>query len=109
MADHVTDRKRNQAPRLDEIASEQAKRIVSDTFDDLMPLVQEHRSNHESFAEEMTKASVDPEAIERLRRNQVELFDRASREVSSSLTELASLLTPEQRAELVSMAKTFRH
>jgi Spy/CpxP family protein refolding chaperone len=88
---------------------EQAKRVVSETFDDLMPLVQEHRSNHETLVEEMTKASLDPEAIERLRQDQVELIDRASRELSGSLTELASILTPEQRVELVSMARKFRH
>jgi Spy/CpxP family protein refolding chaperone len=87
----------------------QAKRIVSEAFDDLMPLVEEHRSNHETFFEEMTRASLDPEAIERLRQDQVELFDRASRALSGSLTELAGVLTPEQRAELVSMAQKFRH
>ncbi len=87
----------------------QAKRLVSETFDDLLPLVQEHRSNHETLIEEMTKASFDPEAIERLRQNQVELFDRASKELSGSLTELAGILTPEQRVELLEMARKFHH
>jgi Spy/CpxP family protein refolding chaperone len=85
----------------------QAKRVVSETFDDLLPLVQEHRSTHETLVEEMTKANLDPEAIERLRQNQVELFDRASRELSGSLTELAGILTPEQRVELLEMAQRF--
>ncbi|HEY7698479.1 MAG TPA: Spy/CpxP family protein refolding chaperone, partial [Vicinamibacteria bacterium] len=80
---------------------EQVKRVVSRTYDDLQPLIQEHRSTHETFVSEMTKAELDPEAIERLRASQVELFDRASREVSESLTEIAGLLTPEQRVELV--------
>lgn len=87
----------------------QAKRVVSETFDDLLPLVQEHRSNHETFVEEMTKANLDPEAIERLRRSQVELFDQASKELSASLTELAGILTPEQRVELLEMARKFQH
>jgi Spy/CpxP family protein refolding chaperone len=87
----------------------QAKRVVSETFDDLLPLVQEHRSNHETLVEEMTKANFDPEAIERLRQNQVELFDRASKELSGSLTELAGILTPEQRVGLLEMAQKFRH
>ncbi len=85
----------------------QAKRIVAQSFDDLMPLIEEHRSNHETLVEEMSRASLDPEAIERLRQDQVELFDRASRELSGSLTELAGILTPEQRVELVSMARRF--
>ncbi|HJS74999.1 MAG TPA: Spy/CpxP family protein refolding chaperone [Vicinamibacteria bacterium] len=87
----------------------EAKRIVREAFDELMPLIQEHRSSHETFVEEMTRANLDPEAIERLRQDQVDLFDRASRRVSASLTELAAVLTPEQRAELVSMARKFRH
>lgn len=87
----------------------QAKRVVSEAFDDLMPLIAEHRSNHETLVEEMSRASLDPEAIERLRQDQVELFDRASRELSGSLTELAGILTPEQRVELVSMARKFGH
>jgi Spy/CpxP family protein refolding chaperone len=86
---------------------EQAKRIVSQAIDDLLPLVEEHRSGHETLIEEMTKASLDPEAIERLRQNHVDLFDRASKELSGSLQELAEVLTPEQRAELVSMARRF--
>jgi Spy/CpxP family protein refolding chaperone len=87
----------------------QAKRVVSETFDDLLPLVQEHRSIHETLVEEMTRANLDPEAIERLRRGQVELFDQASKEITGSLTELAGILTPEQRAELVEMGRRFRH
>ncbi len=87
----------------------QAKRVVSQAFDDLLPLVQEHRSNHETLVAEMTKANVDPAAIERLRQSQVELIDRASKELTGSLTELAQLLTPEQRVELVEMARTFQH
>jgi hypothetical protein len=39
----------------------------------------------------------------------VELFDRASKELSGSLTELAGVLTPEQRVELLEMGRKFRH
>jgi Spy/CpxP family protein refolding chaperone len=84
----------------------QAKRVVSETFD---ALLQEHRSNHEALAEEMTKASLDPEAIERLRQSQVELIDRASKELTTSLTEIAGVLTPEQRAELAELIRRFHH
>jgi len=87
----------------------QAKRVVAETFDDLLPLVQEHRSNHQTLFEEMSKENLDSEAIESLRRSQVELFDRASQELSGSLTELAGILTPEQRVELMEMAQRFGH
>jgi Spy/CpxP family protein refolding chaperone len=85
----------------------QARRVVAETFDDLLPLVQEHRSTHESLFQEMSKENLEPEAIESLRRSQVELFDRASQELSESLTELAEILTPEQRVELMEMARRF--
>ena len=87
----------------------EAKRIVADTFDELRPLMEEHRTSHQALAEELTRANLDPEAIERLRQEQVDLFDRFSRRISASLTELGTVLTPEQRAELVSMARKFRH
>jgi Spy/CpxP family protein refolding chaperone len=88
---------------------EQAKRVVTEAYGDLLPLIQEHRSNHETLVEEITKANLDPEAIERLRASQVELFDRASRELSGSLTEIAEILTPEQRIELLEMSRKFHH
>ena len=87
----------------------QAKRIVSEAFDELQPLVQEHRTSHEALVEELGKAQVDPEAIERLRRSQVDLIDRASKELSGSLTEIAEILTPEQRVELLETVRKFRH
>jgi Spy/CpxP family protein refolding chaperone len=86
-----------------------AKQVVSETYDDLLPLLQEHRSGHEALVVEMTKENLDPEAIERLRASQIELIDRASRELSGSLTEIAEILTPEQRVELLEMSRKFHH
>jgi Spy/CpxP family protein refolding chaperone len=87
----------------------QAKRVVSETFDELRPLLQEHRSAHEALVQEMTRAELDPAVIEELRKSQVKLFDRASKELAGSLTEISGILTPEQRVELVELGRRFHH
>lgn len=83
----------------------QARAIVSHAVDDLVPLVQEHRQGREALVAELTKAEIDPAAIERIRVTQMELVDRASKDLVGTLAELADVLSPEQRTELLEMAK----
>jgi Spy/CpxP family protein refolding chaperone len=84
---------------------DRAKRILLDTYDELQPLLQEHRFQHEEIVEEMTKTNLDRDAFERIRKNQVDLIDRATREIAGSLLDIAEILTPEQRIELAEMAR----
>jgi Spy/CpxP family protein refolding chaperone len=84
---------------------DRAKRILLDAYDELQPLIQEHRLQHDAIVEEVTKTDLDRDAVERLRKAQVDLIDRASREISESLLDIAEILTPEQRIELAEMAR----
>ena len=95
--------------RVDGTEAQQAEveRIVSAAIDGLIPLAEEHRSNREVMHSILSATEIDPQAIEDLRRSQLELADRASLELSRALTEFAQTLTAEQRAELLAMAERF--
>jgi Spy/CpxP family protein refolding chaperone len=95
--------------RVDATAAQQdeAKRIVDRAIDGLMPLVASHRENRDQVHAELTRAEIDPEALESIRRSQMELFEAASKELTEALVELARTLEPEQRAKLAEMAEEF--
>jgi Spy/CpxP family protein refolding chaperone len=86
---------------------DEAKRIVDRTFDDLMPLVESHRANREEIHTELARAEIDPEALERIRKEQMVLIDGFSKELTEAVVELAGTLEPEQRAKLVQLAEEF--
>jgi Spy/CpxP family protein refolding chaperone len=88
---------------------DEAKRIVDRTIDGLLPIASAHRANRDVIHEELTRNEIDPEALERIRREQMELFDNASRELTRAITELAQVLEPEQRQRLAEMAEQFHH
>jgi Spy/CpxP family protein refolding chaperone len=85
----------------------QAKRIVTQAIDDLLPLRETHRSNRETLRSELTRPDFDPDAVERFRQSEMALADAASKELAEALIELAQTLTPEQRAELGELAERF--
>jgi Spy/CpxP family protein refolding chaperone len=90
-----------------DVQQEEAKRIVDRTIDDLIPLVTSHRQNREEIHAELTRPEIDPEALERIRRSQVELIEAASKELTEALVDLARTLEPEQRLKLAEMAEEF--
>ena len=85
----------------------EVSRIVSETIDDLLPLAEAHRVNRQAIHDEFSKADINPEAIEEIRRSSMELADQASREITEAFTEVASTLTVEQRNELMEMGNRF--
>jgi Spy/CpxP family protein refolding chaperone len=81
-------------------------RAVSDRLiDQLGPYVERHRELlREAFAAELAKPQIDRQAIERLRRQGIALADEASRTAVAAVADLAEVLTPEQRTELIEFA-----
>jgi len=84
---------------------QQARRITDAFVDGLVPLAQEHHDHHAAIVRELQKPQLDRAAIERLRQQELELADRASRLALGSIEDLAEVLTPEQRADLVGFAR----
>jgi periplasmic protein CpxP/Spy len=86
----------------------QIKAIVAATLEDLMPVRDEHRQHREAFLAALTQPNVDRATLEDLRRAELQLAESASQRIVTALAEVADVLTPEQRAELVKMVERFR-
>jgi Spy/CpxP family protein refolding chaperone len=86
----------------------QIKAIVAAALQDLAPVRDEHRQHREAFLAALTQPSVDRATLEDLRRAELQLAENASQRIVTALAEVADVLTPEQRAELVKMAERFR-
>ena len=84
---------------------QQARRITDALVDGLGPLAQEHHDHHAAMVLELPKPQLDRAAIERLRQQELELADRATKLAVGGIEDLAEVLTPEQRADLVAFAR----
>lgn len=84
-----------------------AKAVSDGLIDQLGPFTERHRELREAFAAELAKPQIDRGAIERLRRQGIALADEASRTAVAAVADLAEVLTPEQRTELLEFAHRF--
>lgn len=87
---------------------EKVGKIVSATVEDLSTLHERHRANREAFASRLTGASVDRAGLEEIRKAEIALADEASRKLVQAFADVAEVLTPEQRQELLEHAQRFR-
>ena len=85
------------------------KTIMSATVDDVYPLMQLHRGNRRELITLLAKPQMDADAVEQLRRSELQVFDAASKRLADALTKASTVLTPEQRQQLVAMAAVHRH
>lgn len=81
-----------QKAKLAEIAKAAAK--------DLLPLREKAREARKRAVDLLASPSIDRAAIERLRTEQIQAADTASRRLSQGLADIAEVLTPEQRKQL---------
>ena len=81
--------------------------ILDRAVEDLMDLRLDHRALHEAAVTELTKPQIERDALERLRLEQMQAIDQGSRRIVEALADLAEVLTPEQRVELVELAERF--
>lgn len=80
------------------------KKIVAEAVDDLSALAEKHHGNREAMALELGKAQVDREAIERIRKAEMELAEQASSRLMAAIADAADTLTQDQRKELIELA-----
>jgi Spy/CpxP family protein refolding chaperone len=81
-----------QKAKLTEIATAAAK--------DLQPLREKVREARKQAMELLAAPAVDRNAIERLRSEQMQAADAASKRLTQALADVAEVLTPEQRKQL---------
>ena len=90
---------RHLAVEIDATADQQEKlrAIVRAAVRDLLPLRERVSMTRQRARELLTQSTIDRTAIERLRAEQVEAFDTASRRLAQALADTTEVLTPEQR------------
>jgi Spy/CpxP family protein refolding chaperone len=86
---------------------QQVRRIAEGAIDKLAPLAVKHRAHREAMARELAKPEIDRAAVERLRKESIAMADEASKTIAGALTDAAEVLTPEQRGELIDLARRF--
>jgi len=74
--------------------------IAKQAIADLAPLRDAHRTARRQALDLFSAATIDAQAIEGLRAQQLSSADDASRRLTRALTEIAEVLTPEQRVQL---------
>lgn len=87
---------------------EAVRTIVGEAFDDLSGALGEHRALRREWLTELERPALDAGALEALRARHVALVDSKSRRALDAVVEAGSVLTAEQRAELVSMLSWHR-
>ena len=104
-ADFIQWRASRLLERADATAEQTAKvqEILDETFAGMEELRPDRRVLHERFTSLLTAETVDAAALEALRAEQLARFDDASKRIVAALTEIAQVLSPEQRAEIADM------
>jgi Spy/CpxP family protein refolding chaperone len=84
----------------------QLAQIAKASARELLPLREQAREARRRAVELLASPSIDRAALERLRAEQLQHADAASRRLAQALADVAEVLTPEQRQRL---AERFRH
>jgi len=87
---------------------EQVKGILGQTLADLGPVRDQHRQHRDAFAAALGQLSVDRATLDDLRRAELQLAEQASSRIVTALADIADVLTPEQRSQLLKLAEQFR-
>ena len=86
---------------------QQARRVTDRLVDELGPIAEQHRGHREAIAKELAKPQIDRAAIEKLRQQELELADRASKLAVDGFADIADVLTVQQRQDLMAFAHRF--
>lgn len=83
--------------------------IVGALIEDVFAHVEQDRANRQALIDEFSKVEIDRDALERIRRSELELADTLSARLVGALADVAEVLTPEQRLELIERTHSHRH
>jgi Spy/CpxP family protein refolding chaperone len=81
----------------------QIKSLLATALDDLQQLREQHQAYRAAFVSALAQPAVDRAELERIRQAEVELADRASQTIVTTLAAMAEVLSPEQRAKLAEL------
>jgi Spy/CpxP family protein refolding chaperone len=87
---------------------QQVKAVVQSALQDLAPIREQHRQHREAFTTALTQPTVDRATLEQLRKSELELAEAASTRIVRALADVADVLTPEQRTQLMKLVEHLR-
>ena len=93
----------------DESQRQKAKAIVRDTINELFPLKLEHQASRQAFIDALAQPSVNRAALEQIRQSEMQRANTASTQLVQAIADIADVLTPEQRTQLIELATRFHH
>lgn len=93
----------------DESQRQKAKTIVRDTIDALFPLKLEHQASRQAFIDALSQPNVNRAALEQIRQDEMQRADTASTRLVQAIADIAEVLTPQQRTQLIELATRFHH
>ena len=107
MDEHVERMVRHFAVEVDATPAQREKltTIAKAAARDLRPLREKHAAAHKEAIDLIGSAHVDRAAIEKLRGEQMQLADTATRRVTQALADVADVLTPAQREKIAARMK----
>jgi Spy/CpxP family protein refolding chaperone len=76
-------------------------------MNNLLPLREQHQAQHQALLEALQQPTVDRQTLEELRLAKLQLVETASSQFVEAIMNIAAVLTPEQRAELVGLVVRF--
>jgi len=88
---------------------EQVRAIVARTVNAMVPVREQHLANRKAILETLAAPTVDAGRLAELRDAELRLADQASEALLEGVTDVANVLTPEQRQQLAQMAERHRH
>lgn len=75
--------------------------IARAAADDMAPLIEAHRATRASLYSALSGETIEPARLEQLRTETLQRADAVSRRLTQEISEMAALLSPTQRRELL--------
>ena len=83
--------------------------ILDDSVGEMFGMRKEHRANRDALIELLSEPNIDRQALEALRRNELQLAEAASTRMVVALADVAEVLTVEQRREMLEHITSHHH
>jgi Spy/CpxP family protein refolding chaperone len=85
--------------------TERVQAIVNGALDELLAVREQHESRRDALLAELSAPEISRTALQSLRAEELALWDATSARLVDAFVDAAAVLTPEQRAELIALAR----
>jgi len=91
----------------DETQRQRVKSVVQSAIKDLFPMKEQHQQNRQAMLNALAQPSVDREALKATQQAELQLLQTASNRLVEAAADVADVLTPEQRSQLIEHLSRF--